>query len=313
MVALKRLIMIGTFILCVCGLAQGEIIDRVVAIINGDVITMSELEHEARGRLKQSGQTPSPDFYRELLSVIIEQRLILREAAQAHVAAGDREIDQAIERVTKQNNITVDQLKQALQEQGLTWAEYRKQIRDDIIRNQIIGMKVQSQVSVTDKDYAEYLEGRQSEHVESPKVKIEQLSFPLPEGAGQDARDQSAQKAEAAHQRVNSGADFRTVAEELGLIKAGESVDFGYFSKGELVGALDEAAFSLPVGSVSNVIETGRGFFIIRVVDRKEAGSRSVDEVKDEVREQIFRAKAEKKYREWIEELYANAYIEVKL
>ena len=112
--------------------------------------------------------------------------------------------------------------------------------------------------------------------------------------------------------RVSRGQDFHAVAVDTGIIEEGDSLDLGYFNQGELMDSLDRAAFSIPVGSVSEIIETPRGYIIIRVLDRQETSSVSLDVLEEEVSEEIYQEKVRKKYEEWMEELYQEAYIEVK-
>ncbi len=291
----------------------GEVIDRVVAIVNKEVITQSELERETRARIGRAQVAPSPEIYREVLQGLVEQKLILGEAVNLEITVSEREVDRAIGTIEKQNNVTTADIRTALEEQGITWEEYRQQVREDIMRNQAITMKVQSQVGVTDKDINAYYEEHTDEFVDPPKVRIEQLLFPIPAGATAEQRNAAAQKAEEVLKRVKAGHDFRTVAIEVGVIQEGDSLDLGYFNKGELLEPLDRAAFAVPIGSVSEIIETPRGYFIIRVLDRQEESSKTIEEAGGDISGEIFREKARKRFEEWMEELYQQAYIEFKL
>ena len=303
-------------ILLICSVGSstfGEIIDRVVAIVNEQVITQSELEREVRARTAQAQVMPTPDIYREVLSGIIEQKLILEESKELEIVVTDREVDRSIDRIAQQNNVSVEEIKLAISEQGLTWQEFRQQVMEDMVRNQVVGIKVRSQVSVTDMDLQEYYEEHRDEYEQPPRVRIEQLFFPVPAEATVEQRDAVAGKAKEVLGRVNKGEDFHGVAVDVGIIEENDSLDLGYFNKGELMDALDREAFIIPVGSVSDIIKTPRGYAIIRVLDRQEEASVSLDVLEEDVSEEIYQEKMRKRYEEWLKELYQEAYIEVKM
>jgi peptidyl-prolyl cis-trans isomerase SurA len=304
------IVVLSAFVVLPC---SAKIIDRVVALVNDDAITLSELTRETMARMGGAQTAPSPEVYQQVLYGLIEQKLILREAIKLETSISDREVDQAIERIRRQSNVSVEEIKAALGTQGIEWEEYRQQVREDIMRNQAVAIKVRSQAGVTDKDLNNYYENHIEEFLETAKVRIEQLFFPIPAGATVEQRNAVVREAEEVLARVNDGHDLSVVAVEAGVIEEGESLDLGYFNKGDLLEPLDEAAFSIPVGSVSDVIETPRGYTIIRVVDRQEETLRTLEEVAEDITDEIYQEKVKKRFQEWIDELYQEAYIEIKL
>ena len=175
-----RFICAAGLIVLVCSIATlsfGEIIDQVVAIVNEQVIIQSELEREVRARTGQAQVMPTPEIYREVLAGIIEQKLILEEAKELEIFVTDREVDRSVEKIAQQNNVSVEEVKAAIQDQGLTWDDFRQQIRDDMVRNQVVGMRVRAQVGVTDLDLQKYYEDHRDEYEKPPRVRIEQLFF----------------------------------------------------------------------------------------------------------------------------------------
>ena len=293
--------------------AKGEIIDRVVAIVNKDIITLSELLKMVQTQSPEAKPILSSGNYREVLQGIINQKLIDQEASQEKINVSKKEVDQFIERFKKRNAINTAQLKEALQQQGLTWDGYREQVQEEIRRSQIISQKIHSQVSVSEKEIGEYYQNHLDKYVESPRVKIDQIFFPFtPKMTGED-KDNLALKAEEALKRIKSGEDFQGVAEEYNSTNASPFHDLGYFKKGDLMGPLDEVAFRIKIGGVSNVIKTEKGYFIIRVIDRKEAKAKELNEVRKEIVDYLLQQKREKKFQEWLEELHDKAYIEIKI
>jgi len=309
-----RLLFIIAFIVCCLSVPlKAEIIDKVVGIVNKDVITLSGLI-----KITQS-ETPNPENFnsqeklRGLLHQIIEQTLITQEAARLAIRASDKEVDNAIEKFKKGNGINNDQLQKALRDQGMTWEEYRERFREEISRQHIINQKIRAKVSVTDKDLEMYYDENIDDFVEPPKVKIEQLFFPFPSEATYQTKNEILLKAEGALKRIQSGETFQKVAEQHGMVKEGESLDLGYFEKGELMSCLDNAAFSLIIGKASDLISSDKGLFIIKVLDRAEAKTKTIDEAREKIFDHIYRQKMENKYQEWIQDLHNKAYIEIKI
>jgi len=295
------------------GPLQGEIIDKVVGIVNKDVITLSGLLEIVQSQPPNSDNFNSLKKSRDLLKQIIERKLISQEATRMGIKASDNEVDKAIENFQKGNGITAAQLKEALREQGVIWEEYRENFREEISRQHIINQKIRSQVSVTDKDLEKYYQDHLDDFVEPPKVKIEQLFFSFPPAASAQAKKDALIKAESALKLIRSGENFQKVAEEYGFVKEGASIDLDYFGKGELMTCLDTAAFSLTIGKASDLISTNKGYFIIRVLDRAEEKTKTIDEVREKIYNQLYQQKMEKKYQEWIQELHNKAYIETKI
>jgi len=292
---------------------KSEIIDRVVAVVNKDIITLSELLSAAQSQTDNPVSFTSPEKYRELLQSIIEQKLISMEALQKEIKVSDKEVDQFVDNFKERNGITTAQLKEAVQQQGMSWEEYRKQLREEIMRNQIIAQEVRSQVSVTESDFEKYYQNHLDDFIEPPRVRIEQMFFPFPPGATPEAKAETISRAEEAYKRIKSGDDFQKIAVEYNLAKENGSSDLGYFNKGELMAPLEDAAFNVAIGGISRVISVEKGCFIIRVLDRLDVKTKSIEEVQDELYNKIYRQKMEKKFKEWIEELHNNAYIEIKI
>ena len=311
---LRHALAIAFLLSSLCFPAQGEIIDRVVAIVNEEVITLSELLQIVQTQSQNAAAVLSPENYRGLLQQIIDQKLVDQEALKEEIAVSDREVDRAIETIKEKNGLTDEQFNQALAQQGMTRGEYREKMREEIRRSQVIAQKIQSQVSVGEKEVKKYFNEHRDDYFESARVKIEQIFIPLGPEATADTRATYARKAEDALNRIRSGDDFRKVAEEYGnLAQEKSSDDVGYFNKGELMTPLDDAAFSLKVGAVSNVISTNKGFFIIRVLDRTEEKTKTLEEVRDQISNQLVQQKMEKKFQDWIKDLHSNAYIEIKI
>ena len=139
------------------------------------------------------------------------------------------------------------------------------------------------------------------------------IPLPVPEGADPQARAEQRARAEAALKRIRAGEPFEVLANEARAGQPQTGGDLGYVEKGTMHPSIEEAAFSLKPGEVSDVIETPQGFAIIRALDRRGGGSLSVKATREDVEERLFRMKMEKKFEEWLAERRQKAHIEIRL
>jgi peptidyl-prolyl cis-trans isomerase SurA len=284
-----------------------------VAVVNKEVITFSELEKKVRLQAPPGSAQPSMVDYRGIVEEMVNQKLIDQETRQMQVRVREKEIDEFLEKFAARNKVTVAGLREAVEEKGFTWEAYRAEVRNELRRNEAISQKVQAQVSITDKEVKEFYEANQTQYFAPARVRIEQLFFAFPPEATEDGKAVLALKASDALNRVKAGESFQKVADAYRETAGGAGSDLGYLGKGQLIGPLDQAAFTLPIGKVSEVIATEKGYGIIRVLDRQEESTKELAEVQKDIDNQLFRSKIEKKYQEWMQELRNKAYVEIKL
>ena len=159
---------------------RAEVIDRVMAVVNGKVITLSELTEREAPLAKQATETFSgserekrlADISKKVLDSLIEDLLLEREAERLGMKVSERDIDDAIEDVKKQNSLDDAGLKIALKKEGLTYEGYRSQIKNQIEKSRVIGQQVRSKVNVTEKDLADYYERNRRIFLRDEEVKI---------------------------------------------------------------------------------------------------------------------------------------------
>lgn len=291
--------------------ARPEIVDEVVAVVNDEIITRSDLLRAAKFQFL----SPDPSRYREVLERLIDQKLIDQATQGMDIKISEKDVDAMIADFKRTNQITDAQLTEILQQQGITWEEYREQVRIGLRRNHAIAQNIRSEISISDKEITEYYQQHPEEFFEPAQVKLERLFFPLPEE--KNLKDNKVitiqQKAEEALRRVRSGENFQKIAQELTTPGEKISWDVGVFKKGELFGTLDQAAFTLPPGEISQIIPVGnKGYCIIRVVERTPEKTKKFEEVREIIGNYLYQQKMAIRLQEWIEKLRQNAYIEIK-
>ena len=305
----RSIFFLSIFLTIISFSARAEVVDEVVAVVNNDIITLSELIRVAQLHFSNAD---SP-HYREVLEKLIDQKLIDQATKDMPIKVGEKEIDAMIQGFKQNNKITDAQLKDALRQQGLTWEEYRNEIREGIRRNQVITQMLRSQISVTEKEIMDYYQKHPDDFFEPAQVKLEQIFFPFPDQATPEKKKAISQTAEESLKKIKAGEDFQKVAKGLNLPENNTFCDIGTYKKGDLVNMLDQEAFTLKLGEISNVISTNKGCCIIRVLERFEEKTKKIEEVHEAISNYLFQQKMEGKLQEWLQELRTNAYIDIKI
>lgn len=296
--------------------ANGEIVDRIVAVVNDSAITLSELNIATAGLGDIKGDDKEKrqkiiETKSKVLDQLIEKKLVEQAANKAGITVSEKEIDNAIEDVKRQNNIGQEDLLSALARNGLTFKEYREQLKDQIRQVKFINKEFRANVKVSDEDVEAYYKQNRDKFSGPAMYRIRIISFLLSgQGKGKDAE----KKAKDILAMARKGADFTKLASaysEGPNVKDGG--DLGYISPGEMDAAVEKAGGGLNIGEISDVIKTPTGFHIIQLIDRRKAEPKPVAAVLDEIKNIIFQKIIDERYKLWLEEMMKKAYIEVRL
>ncbi len=320
---LKRAVQVLALVLCsFCYTIAGaeELIDRIVAVVNNDVITLSDLNKVTA--LMFAGIDKNQSFTEEqraeveqkALEQLIEKKLIEQKAREFDIKVSDKEVNRAIEDVLKRNNLSLEQLKEILKKDGASFEEYRKMLQSEILQSKVIGREVRSKVTITDKDIHEYYE-KNVKHQEKTgeKVRIQQIFFATPPDMMPKQVEKLASQLEEIRAKIVGGEDFGRMAVAFSQDpSAKEGGDLGYFGRGELLPVIENAAFSLQIGEVSTVIRSPAGLHLIRVIDKKGGdGQTGIHANREEIEESLYRQEVDALFIKWMEELKKKAYIKI--
>jgi parvulin-like peptidyl-prolyl isomerase len=210
--------------------------------------------------------------------------------------------------------MTEDEFNKALEREGMTLEFYKKNMRDQLMRIKLIRRDIRSRVAVTDEEIGEYYQRHREDYEGKEAVRIKQILIILPNGADSAVKEKLRADAESIHRRLMNGEPFDQLSARYSQgPEAATGGDIGYIEKGSILPEVDDAAFRMPLHQISDVIESSVGFHIIQVIDRRGAGMKAIENVREEIREKINREKSEKKFGEWIEELRKKSHIEIKL
>lgn len=301
---------------------QAAVGDRIVAVVNDEIITLSELNNgfePYRAKFEASYQGPDREKARTetkllLLNRMIDGILMEQESRKTGITVRNDEVTDAINDIRKQRNLSPEELSKALERDGITLDAFKKDIRNQLMRMKLIRRDIKSRVAVTDEEIGEYYRKHREEYEGKESVRIKQIFLPLPKAEDSAAKLKLWANAEAIHMRLMNGESFDQLSARYSRgPEAASGGDIGYIERGVIHSEVEDAAFSLPINQISGVIESSVGFHIIQVIDRRGAGLKAIESVREEIREKIDREKMEKKYGEWIEELRKKSHIEIKL
>lgn len=315
-------ILAGTMAIFLCVSAQAGVADRIVAVVNDEVITLSELNnafepyrerftanYQGPDREKALGETKTT-----LLNRMIDNLLMEQESRKTGITVRSEEVTDAIKDMQKQQKISPDEFRKTLQREGMTLDAYRKDIGDQLVRLKLIRRDIKSKVAVTDEEIGEYYRKHREDYEGKEAVRIRQILLLLPKEENPAAKEKLRADADAIHKRLLNGEPFELLSAKFSQgPAAAEGGDIGYIEKGMIHSEVEDAAFSLPLNQISGVIESPVGFHIIQVVDRRGAGLKAIENVREEIRDKIDREKMEKKFGEWLVELRKKSHIEIKL
>jgi len=266
--------------------AAEQFLDRVVAIVNNQVIMLSELERRAevirQQLLERNTRLPAHDeFLQQVLDKLISDRLQLQQGDQHGFKIGDDDLNRTLQRIADSNALTLEQFKQQLEAEGQDYREVREQIRGEMLITQVRERLVNQRIQITDQEVENFLASEQGRRTAEPEVHLGHIMIPIAEPSTAAHIQAAAEQAEAIYRALQAGADFaqQAVAYSKGSA-ALEGGDIGWRNRGELPEKLVEQFAELPVGDVTRPFRLGGGFHLIKLVEQRGGGVQLIDQTR---------------------------------
>jgi peptidyl-prolyl cis-trans isomerase SurA len=301
----------------------GKVCDRVVGVVNGQVITLSDLDEAmpkyGKANILDEGNPLDKEIKlrharKEVLGMLIEERLLQGVAQRFGIKVEDAEVDKAIEVMKQQNNINDEKMAEEVAAQGFTPQGYRHFLAEQIRKARIIEIAIKPNISMAEEKIREYYQSHLDNYL-FPTVRVSQILIQLPPEATPKDWEQAKKKMDMVLQKLKKGASF----EELASLYSGDPAsahsggDLGFFKKGEMVPALEAVVFSLEKGELSGVIPSAQGLHIFKVTEKRAGSVALYEEIKEQVREDYYREEVTKRYAKWLDDLKKSSNVEVKL
>ena len=315
------------FFLCAALSYGGDYVDRVVAVVNDDVILQTELEKAGgeyfeRIRMKApAGEVESAieKARGEVLSSLIDNMIVKQKAAELGITVEEAEIDNAIAQILSDNNATLEEFRKELDKVNVSMQDYRDNLRNQILQSRLVGQQVRSRIVIVEEDIKEYYEKEYTQEKGESGYYILQIGFNWKNLVTLDgvSQEEAREKAEAIRARVLAGESFGELARSYSdFPSATDGGNLGLIKKDEMAAYMRDAILSMHPGDISPIIETGSTFQFFKLLSSREGDfvvKAPYESVKDEIREILYRQEMEKDYKAWVENLREQAYIKILL
>lgn len=308
---MARLAIATFFLVLTTNSVRADVIERVVATVNNEAVFLSDLRKRAVPFLPQVAEAETEpermsrlkDLYQELLNYLIDEQLIRQLATSSGIRVTDADVDSAIENLRLQNNMTEEQFQEALDTQGFTEAQYRKDLKRQLIRLKVVNERVRSRVNVTEEEVRARYEERARSEGNEVRFRVSHLVVPVAEGAS--AIQVAAKRQEAVSLRATlTPENFNARAAQLG------GGDLGWLTQGDLPEDFERALVPLKAGEISDPVRGANGFHIF-FLEERQAGTDfpSYDEMKQELFREMLDAAMIRQEKIFLEEIRRKAVI----
>jgi peptidyl-prolyl cis-trans isomerase SurA len=311
------------------------VVEEIIARINNNIITRADLKR-AREQLLSDMHQQEPnatlaeqtDREKDLLRDLIDQQLLLQKGEELGINA-DTDVVKRLDELRKQMHAeSMEDLEKAAQAQGISFEEFKQNMKNGIITQRVIGQEVGGHLSVSqqeiqaeyDKDKAQLERPEQvrlSEILISPQtapaVKTEKGKEVLPAAPSPEAVEKAQAKADQVYALLQKGGKFEDLAKQYsdGPTSAAGG-DLEYFKRGTLSKDLEQQVFELKAGDYTKPIRTNQGFVILKVTEHQAAGIPPLKDVEARIQEMIYMQKMQPALREYLTTLREKAYIDIK-
>ncbi len=297
------------------------VVDRIVAVVNQEIITLSEVEKwaapyqeeiQTKDRLEREEQVR--EVYRRVLERLIEEKLIDQEVKRSGVKVNSKEIEGALEEIKRRNTATQEDLEKALAKEGLTLEAYKKEIEKKLQRMKLVNWAVKVESQTGEREWRDFYQKNIDQYRVNESYRPSQILFLVPKGTTPEEIREIRKKCERVLEKIKGGEDFGEMALLYSEdISAKDRGDLGFFKRGELLPELEKEALRLRGGEMSGIIRTDFGFHIIKLLDRKGETPLPFEEVKEKVKADYYTKEMEKSYQQFLGTLREKSVIEIKL
>lgn len=287
---------------------HGLTINRVLAIVNNEEITLSDYQRFA------TGIGENKDVVVEaLLKRLIEERIILHEAIRRGIDVSDMDVDKMIREFKEQNALSQEDLEKVLAERGLNIHSYRKLIRDRMIISKLANIDLDSKIVVTDKEIKDFYNANKKDYFSPEKVELMAIFLKLSKDASVTEITNAKRMVLRINSKLKDGESFEKLINQYSdePLKS-QGGRLGEFVRGTLSPLLNNKAFSMKKGEISEPIWVSEGVYILQLANRTSESLKTVGEVKEEIHKRLYEQKLKELYNKWIKALWGKASVTIK-
>ncbi|MGH9500963.1 MAG: peptidylprolyl isomerase [Terriglobales bacterium] len=312
-------------LLCVpMAFASDTVVEEIIARVNNQIITRTEFERSQED-LKKEAQQQDPvnaeklvaEREKDVLRDLIDQQLLLEKGKDIGITA-DTELIKKLDEMRKEMNLdSMEALEKAAQAQGISFEDFKQNMRNQIISQQVIGREVGQRLTIDKEEEKKFYDSHQNELNQPERIKLSEILISTekkPKDLTEEQQLQAAKaKAEGLLEEIKKGAKFEDVAKKSSEgPSAAQGGDLGYFKRGTLAKELEDITFAMKAGDVSNVIRTRQGFVILKVLEHYQAGVPPFNQIEPRIQDAVYMQKLQPALREYLTKLREDAFIDIK-
>jgi peptidyl-prolyl cis-trans isomerase SurA len=312
--------------LCLSGFAtQAELLDRIAAVVNDDVILFSSVNEKCEQKFMDIPANLSDaevekyktTLRKEALDLMIDEMLKRQKIREHQLQVSTIELDAYVSSIIRNNKLTEKQFKEALRYEGQTMEDYREMLRKGMLDRKLMqwlmSQEGRSGLEVSSSAVADDYQTHYKQPSSSKRVRASHILFSVPLDTTPEQEALIRQRAEKVLAAIQKGSSFGAMArKESDDPSSAVGGDLGWFRKGDMVGPFEDAAFSMKKGQVSDLVKTRFGFHIIKIRDIDFGVVPSIEQVENEIRARLAK-KLEKRFlKNWLKDLRRHSYIDIK-
>jgi parvulin-like peptidyl-prolyl isomerase len=311
----KRIILGALVLLAFFSLGSADIVEEIVAIVNGDVITLSDYKEQfdmtvQMLRQQLSGESYFKEYERlkdNLLDMMITDLLLLQKAREQGLNVKEQ-VKATIAQIKAQNNIESDaDLIRAMNAQGIDYDQWVKQLEENMLRQAVIYTEVDRTIALDDAEIVKYYKQHQSEFILPPEYRIKAIYL----SSVTHAASELATKRTEISEKLKSGQSFEDLVTAYSEGPKDNGGDLGFFKKGELEKAIEAGVEKLKPGEISDWIEAKNGWYLIKLEEKKESHQQTFEEARKDIEDKLFNEIRSKKIEEFVKKLKEESFIKI--
>ncbi|WP_319586588.1 peptidylprolyl isomerase [uncultured Desulfobulbus sp.] len=306
--------------------AFANVVDRSVAIVNEDTITLSEVNELGKSFFKKiTDETPADRLSETLqqarLTVIdklIDKKLLVQEAKKIGIQVSDQDVENALQRVLANNKTTMEEFRKELSAMGMSEKQYRDELREQVLSSKLINHEVRTKVVISEETILDYYDTHFTTKVGGSGYYIHQIGCTwgtANQSGTTPTQAEAKEKAKKAHKLAVAGDDFKELAKKYSdLPSAAEGGDLGNFQQDEMAPYMRDAVSKLKPGEISPIVETEDGYHFFQLVSSQEGkiiAHEPYESVKEQIREKLSQQAMELRFKDLLKSIREKAYIKI--
>jgi peptidyl-prolyl cis-trans isomerase SurA len=305
--------------LCLETVFAAEVCNRVVAVVNNEVITLYELNNRIKEmtgatpeELMQKNEAMYRDAEHKILEILIDEKLAQAKIKELRIHVSDKQVDSYLDKLKRDNQWTQEDLVARLKKEGLSYEKYKERLKREIERAQLIEEEVRSKIIIRDESIQKYYEDHKGSFGVAEKVQLAGIFLMRKDLKSEEEMRELYKKAQGISVKLKEGADFAQLAGAYSNGPgANQGGDLGMFTVDNLEPGLKSLVEALPEGAISDPLVRPNGIQIIKVVKKQTGKIRSLEEMREAIYGILYQEEVNRRYQEWIKQLRESAYTRV--